>query len=133
MHPVFRYTSRMGLYWKDLEILPGMLLEVELYHHDATDSAGNPVSIRWEILAFDTRKEGDAYFEHATGKKYPLKRVLKSRRLQGKLKRAELLQLPAGSDFMVVEEYHDGKAVFKRCYNLDMLAAVRNIRPVAQD
>lgn len=123
----------MGLYWKDLEILPGMLLDVELYHHDVTDSSGNPASIRWEILAFDKRKEGDSYFEYATGKKYTLKRVLRSGRLQGKLKRAELLQLAAGSDFMVVREFHNGEAVFQRCYNLDTLANVRNIRPVIGD
>ena len=121
----------MGLYWKDIEILPGMLLDVELFHQDAADSAGKPVSIRWEILAFDTRKEGDAYYEHATGKKYSLERVLKSRRLQAKLNRSELLQLPAGTDFMVVQEYHDGEAVYKRCYNLDTLANVRNIRIVS--
>jgi len=122
----------MGLYWKDIEILPGMLLDVELYHHDVTDSAGNPVAIRWKILSFGTRKEGEAYYDYATGKKYTLQRVLKSRRLQVKLNRSEILQLPTGSEFMVVQEYHGDEDVFKRCYSLDMLGIVRNIRLVTR-
>jgi hypothetical protein len=122
----------MSLYWKDLEIVPGMLLAVEPYQIEIYNTAGRPAAIRWKILSFDSRKSDEAYLEYSTGKKYPLKRVIKKRKLQAKLSRAELLQIPACSDFMVVQEYHDGKEVYKRCYNLDMLGTVRNIRVVAE-
>lgn len=129
----FRYNNPMSLYWKDIEIVPGMLIEVDPYHHEVFNTAGLPAGIWWKILSFESRNSDEAYIDLASGKKYPLKKVIKNRRLQAKLNREELLQMPAGSDFMIVEEYHDGKVVYKRCYNLDMLATVRNIRVVDRE
>ncbi|HAK46161.1 MAG TPA: hypothetical protein DCO79_09635 [Spirochaeta sp.] len=120
----------MGLYWRDIEIVPGMLLEVDLLHHEAFSEDGTAVGIRWKILSFGSRKADEAYIDYASGKKYPISKVIKKRKLQARLERGELLQLPAGSEFMVVQEYHDGEAVCKRCYNLDMLQTVRNIRVI---
>ncbi|MBI9106392.1 MAG: hypothetical protein JEZ04_06555 [Spirochaetales bacterium] len=119
----------MSLYWKDLEIVPGMMLAVDQYQHEAFDSAGNPVAVMWKILSFGSRTSNEAYLDYSTGKKYPLEKVIKKKKLQARLNR-DILQLPACSDFMVVQEYHDGKEVYKRCYNLDMLVTVRNIRVV---
>ncbi len=110
-----------------------MLLDVDLYHHEVYDDAGRPASLRWMILSFGSKTGDDAYLDYHTGKKYPLKKVIKNRRLQARLERGELLQLPAGIDFMVVQEFHNQKEVYKRCYNLDLLATVRNIRAVKQE
>lgn len=118
----------MGLFWKDLEIIPGMLLEVDLLHHEVFNSDGARVSTRWKILSFDSRTSEETYLDYSSGKKYPMKKVIKNRKLRAKLQRAELLQLPSGSNFMVVQVLHNGIEVFKRCYNLDMLGIVRNLR-----
>lgn len=120
----------MSLYWKELEIVPGMLLDVDLLNHEVFNEAGKPVVIRWKILSFGNRKNDDAYMDYSTGKKYPLAKVVKKRRLQAKLNSGELLQLPPGSEFMVVLEFHDGDEAGKRCYSLDMLQTVRNISVV---
>ena len=120
----------MSLYWKDIEIVPGMLLEVDQLHQEVFNSEGRAVNIRWKILSFGIRTRDEAYLNHSSGKKYPLKKVIKSKRLQAKLAREELLQLPACTDFMLVQEFHDGESAYKRCYNLDMLATVRNIKVV---
>ncbi len=76
----------------------------------------------------DSMFSDDAYIDFSSGKKYPMEKVVRKKRLQKKLEREELLQLPSGTDFMVVQEYHDGEAAFKRCYNLDMLHDIRNNR-----
>ncbi|MBI9104290.1 MAG: hypothetical protein JEY99_17865 [Spirochaetales bacterium] len=123
----------MALYWKGIEIVPGMMLEVELYHHEAFDKTGKPVALRWKILSFDSRKSDEAYLDFSKGKKYPLKTVIKKKKLQSKLKNRQLLQLPTGNDFMVVQEYHDKKEVYKRCLSLDLLSTVREIRLAEQD
>jgi len=124
----FQYNQFMGLYWKELEIVCGMLLELDLYHHEVINSEGKFANIMWKVISFGSRKNDEAYLEYSNGKKYPIKKVIKNKRLQGKLNRKELLHIPACSDFMVVQEYHDGKEVLKRCYNLDMMGAIRNIR-----
>ncbi len=121
------YNNCMSLYWKNIEIVPGMMLDVDMLHHEAFNSRGAPVRIRWKILSFGSRTGDDAYIDYTSGKKYPMKQVVRKKRLQKKLEREELLQLPAGSDFLVVQEYHDGEAVYKRCYNLDMLQTVREM------
>lgn len=112
--------------------MPGMVLEVDQFQQEAFDNSGKPVVIWWKILSFGSRNSDEAYLDYSTGKKYTLKKVIKNKKLQARLNRADLLQLPACRDFMVVQEYHDGKEVYKRCYNLDMLASVRNIRVVDQ-
>ena len=122
------YNILMSLYWKNIEIVPGMMLDVDLLHHEVFNDNGSPVRIRWKILSFGSRTGDDAYIEYSSGRKYPVKMVVKKKKLQRKLEREELLQLPSGSDFMIVQEYHDGEAVYKRCYNLDLLQAVREIR-----
>ena len=103
---------------------------MDLIHHEAYNDEGQAVVMKCKILSFGSRKSDDAYIDYSSGKQYPLEKVLKKRKLQNKLKEGELLQMPAGSDFMVVQEYHDGNEIYKRCCNLDMLATVRNIRIV---
>ena len=126
------YNLTMGLYWKDIEIVPGMLLEMDMLHNEVFNSDGEALPIRWRILSFDSRKSDDAYIDYNTGRKYPMAKVIKKRRLQALLERNILLQLPAGSDFMIVEEFHGGETAGLRCYNLDMLQTVRNIRVVEE-
>lgn len=126
------YTPVMSLYWRDVEIKPGMLLAVDLYRPEVYNSAGRPTGIRWKILSFESRDSDDAYYDYLTGKKYSLKKVIKNKRLQARLSRNQLLQIPACIEFMAVQEFHDGLEAYKRCYNLDMLATVRNIRIIEQ-
>ena len=118
----------MGLYWKDIEIVPGMTVDVDFLHHEVFDDEGLPLGIRWKILSFGTRSGDEAYIDHAGGRKFSIEKVVKKRRLRSRLERGELLQLPPGTDFMIVEEYHGGVAVFRRCYNLDLLQSVRSLR-----
>lgn len=122
----------MSLYWKDFEIVPGMVLAVDPFQQEIFNNIGKPVVIWWEILSFESRNSDEAYFDYSTGKKYSLEKVIKKKKLQTKLANNELLQLPACSDFMVVHEYHDEVKVYKRCYNLDMLGTLRNIRLVVR-
>lgn len=126
-------SQQSSLYWKDLEIIPGMLLEVDLLQNEVFSSNGNPVRLWWKIMSFGSRNNDEAYLDYSTGKKYALKKVIKKRKLQAKLSQAELLQLPACSEFMVVQEFYDGESADKRCYNLDMLATVRNIKVIQQN
>ncbi len=122
------YNNCMSLYWRDIEIVPGMMLDVDFLHHEVFNKKGELVRIMWKILFFDSRTGDDAYIDFSSGRKYPMEKVVRKKSLQKKLGREELLQLPSGTDFMVVQEYHDGEAAFKRCYNLDMLHDIRNIR-----
>ncbi len=124
------YNAHMSLYWKELEILPGMLLEVEMLRPDIFNDAGFSVSLRWRVLSFHRRGCHDAYIEYPKGKMYPLKKVVKSRGLQKKLTAGTLLQIPAGTDFMVVQEYQDGEEWAKKCFSLDMLGTVGQIRVI---
>jgi len=124
------YNTFMSLYWKEIEIVPGMLLAVELFQYDVLNSNGAPAAIQWKILSFGSRNCDEAYIDYTTGKKYSMKRVIKKKKLQIKAELEELLQLPAGRDFMIVQVYHDEEAVYKRCYSLDMLQTIRNIRVI---
>ena len=120
----------MGLYWNGIEITAGMVLEVEEYNYEVRNSSGGRARVLWKVLGLDSKQGAEAYYEPATGKKYSMKKVLRRRALAEKLRSGEVVQLPACSDFLVVEEFHDGKPAFKRCYSLDMLANIRSIRIV---
>ncbi len=99
-----------------------------MLYPELCNDAGLPVSLRWKVISFHSRRNNDAYIEYPKGKMYPLKKVIKSRRLQSKLSTGSLLHIPAGTDFMIVQEYHDGDEAVKRCFSLDMLSTVRHIR-----
>lgn len=118
----------MSLHFKNLEILPGMLLAIEMLRPEIFNDEGIPVSLKWKILSFNRRESNDAYIDYPKGKMYSLKKVVKSRRLQAMRAKGALLQIPPGTDFMVVQEYHDSEEADKRCFSLDMLGTVANIR-----
>jgi len=120
----------MALYWQDTEITPGMLLEVEELNYEVRNSSGGRARVVWKICALEQKKGDEAYYEPASGKKYSIKKVMKRSALSAKLESGALIQIPASTDFLVVQEYHDGVPAFKRCYSLDMLATIRSIRVV---
>ncbi len=107
-----------------------MWLEVEEYNYEVRNAYGGRARILWKIEGLDSKHGDEAYYEPATGKKYSMKKVLRRRKHAEKLRSGELIQLPACSDFLVVQEYHDGNPAYKRCYSLDMLANIRSIRIV---
>ncbi len=120
----------MALYWQDTEIRPGMLLEIDEFNYEVRNESGRRARVVWEIIALDAKKRDEAYYEPATGKKFAMKKVMKSRKLAAKLQAGTLVQIPACTDFLVVREYHDGTAALMRCYSLDMLANIRDFRIV---
>ena len=106
-----------------------MFLEVEMVQPEALSDERATLLVTWEILSFHSRTDNDTYIDHPKGKMYPLKKVIKNRRLQKKLATGSLLQIPTGTDFMVIREHHNSRSE-KRCINLDMLNHVRNIRVI---
>jgi len=121
----------MGLFWNDIEIVPGMLLEVDEFNYEVLDDEGHRAQVVWKILALDTKGRDEAYYQPSTGRKFPMKKVMKSRKLLRQLDNGDLIQIPACTDFLVVQEYHNRKPVLKRCYSLDMLGNIRDIKMVA--
>lgn len=120
----------MALYWQDTEIKPGMLLEVDEHNYEVRNERGRRARVIWKILALESKQHDEAYYESATGKKFSMKKVMKNRRLAAKLQAGTLIQIPACTDFLVVQEYHDGTAALMRCYSLDMLGNIRDFRIV---
>ncbi|MFP4564220.1 MAG: hypothetical protein ACLFRY_13030 [Spirochaetia bacterium] len=120
----------MGLYWKDIEITPGMILEVEEENYEVFTEDGRRARIAWKILALRERTGNDAYYDTDTGRTYALRKVMKSRGLLRKRDTGSLVQIPACTDYLVVEEFHDGKPAFTRCYSVDMLGLIRDMRIV---
>src|SRR6056297_371748 len=121
----------MGLFWNDIEIVPGMLLEVDEFNYEVLDDEGRRAQVVWKILALDTKGRDEAYYEPSTGRKFSMKKVMKSRRLLRRLDIGDLIQIPACTDFLVVQEYHNRKPALMRCYSLDMLGNIRDIRIAA--
>ena len=121
----------MGLYWKDIEITPGMILEVDEENYEVFDETGRRARIAWKILALLHRSGDEAYYDTATGKTFSLRKAMNSRRLLRKRNTGILVQIPACTDYLVVEEFHDGASAFKRCYSVDMLGLIRDMRIVA--
>jgi len=118
----------MDLYWKDIEIRPGMFIEVKENDYLIINAEGRYAQVVWEILKLDSRKNNDAYYDTDSGKSYSMMKVMKNRRLQAKLDRGSIIQIPACTDFLLVQEYHDGTPACKRCYSLDMLANINEFR-----
>ena len=107
-----------------------MLLEVDEFNYEVRNDSGRRAKVVWEIIALDSKQRDEAYYEPDTGKKFQMKKVMKSRKLAAKLQAGTLIQIPACTDFLVVREYHDGTAALMRCYSLDMLANIRDFRIV---
>lgn len=118
----------MGLYWKDIEITPGMILEVEEENYEVLDESGRRARIIWKILAIRERTGDEAFYAVDTGRTYSLRKALKNRRLLRKKDEGTLVQIPACTDYLVVEEFHNGTTAFKRCYSVDMLGLIRNMK-----
>jgi len=122
------YSQAMGLFWNDIEIVPGMLLEVDEFNYEVLDDEGRRAQVVWKILALETKGRDEAYYQPSTGRKFSMQKVMKSRKLLKKLDLGELIQIPACTDFLVLQEYHNSKPVLMRCYSLDMLGNIRDIR-----
>lgn len=120
----------MALYWQDTEIKPGMLLEVDEHNYEVRNRHGRRARVVWKILALESKQRDEAYYETDTGKQFTMKKVMKNRKLAAKLQTGTLIQIPACTDFLVVQEFHDGSAALLRCYSLDMLGNIRDFRIV---
>ena len=120
----------MALYWQDTEIKSGMLLEIDEFNYQVLNERGRRARVVWKVLALESKQRDEAYYETATGKKFSMRKVMKNRRLTAKLQEGRLIQIPACTDFLVVQEFHDGSAACMRCYSLDMLGNIRDFRIV---
>jgi len=123
----------MKLYWKDIELGNNTVI----YHQG---EKGEPV--QWRVLEIKERPPGTDYYDPDTGKEYPLKKVLKSRRLSKKQEEGRLLQVPPGIYYLVVEERigksnycnenGPGQAEEKhsrlRCFNVDFLETLKGVQ-----
>ena len=117
----------MELYWKDTRIEPGMRLRVVEHGNDVIRSDGRRAKVTWDILDIRSREEGEHYYEVSTGKRYTLKKVMRSGKLRKKSQSGDLINIPASSDYLVVRESHDGEQAEYRCFSVDMLGLLRYV------
>lgn len=120
----------MKLYWKNIEIRPGMTLAVVEQNYEVLNNYGNPARIVWKILDIKTRNSDEDFYEPKKDKTYPLKKVMNNRRLSRRKSAGEIIHIPPCINYLVVEEYHDGIYAFMRCYNVDMLELIRHVEIV---
>ncbi len=120
----------MKLYWKDIEIRPGMMLKVIEQNYEVVRSDGTPAEVQWEIIDIKERGPGHDLYEPEKDKTYPLKKVMSSKRLYRKKQAGKLVQIPPCAFYLIIEEYHDGEPALMRCYNVDMLELVRHVEIV---
>ncbi|HDQ14981.1 MAG TPA: hypothetical protein ENN41_09245 [Sediminispirochaeta sp.] len=119
----------MGLYVHGVELHPGMRLQIDERGDELRPGryeSRDPVV--WELVALRSRKADEAYYEVASGRTYSLAQVMRRAKLQRKEASGDLVQLPAGSDYLVVREYQSGRLLGHRCYSVDMLAQIREIK-----
>ena len=107
-----------------------MILEVDEENYEVFDETGRRARIAWKILAIRERTGDEAFYDTHTGKTFSLRKVMKNRRLSRKQDERTLIQIPACTDYLVIEEFHNGSPAFKRCYSVDMLGLIRNMRIV---
>jgi len=128
-----RYTRPMGLFWKDIEIQAGMLLEVEDRFFSPSPGEGVQqlppgTKVQWKIIDIRKKKTGEAYYETSSGRTYSLSVVMRRSRLRKKESAGELLQIPACTDYLAVEVFHQGTSTGLRCFSLDMLSRLRAVK-----
>lgn len=120
----------MKLYWKDREVGKNTVI---CHWGDRGEL------IRWKVLEIRERSSQVEYYDPERGKEYPLKKVLKSRRLSRKQEEGRLLQVPPGIYYLVVEELGGNPESFNetevipgkgnlRCFNVDFLETLRGAR-----
>lgn len=120
----------MTLYWKDVELTPGMVIRVEEQQYDVFNDNGKRAVVTWEILAVRKKDPSEDFLEPATGKTFPLKKLMNNKRLYRKMEKGSIVQIPPSKDYLVVEEYHDGKEAMIRCVSVDMLGLITKVVPV---
>ena len=117
----------MKLYWKDTEIGPGSLLRVVEHDYEVINNFDRRAEITWRITEIRTRGNDEDYYEPKTGKTFPVKKVMKTRRLHRKQQSGELVQIPPCTNYLVIKEFHDGGLALWRCYNVDMLGLIQKV------
>ena len=120
----------MKLYWKDTEIGPGSLLRVVEHDYEIITNFGRRAGITWRITEIRTRGKNEDYLEPKTGKTFPLKKVMKSRKLHHKQQNGELVQVPPCTNYLVINEHHDGEPALWRCFNVDMLGLIQKVEVI---
>lgn len=119
---------KLELYWKNTKIEAGTLLQVEERGNEVLDEYGRSAVVTWKILEIRSRGEGDDYYDPEAGKTYSMQKVMKRRRLRKKNLAGELLSVPACSDYLVLREYHNRKDAGMRCFSVDMLGLLWDVR-----
>lgn len=116
----------MKLYWKDTEIPIGARLQV-------VESGGNGLPKFWKILEIREKKNADEFYDPSSGKSHPLTKVMKNKRLFRKSREGELLQVPPCTYFLVIEETAGGGASVKKCFNVDFLSTLWDVKIVGTE
>ena len=111
----------MDLYWKDKQIPLGAALQI-------IESGGDGYPRIWKILEIREKKSSDEYYDPESGKSFPLKKVMKSKRLYRKSREGDLLHIPPCTYYLVLEEADPSGAVKKRCFNVDFLSTLQDVR-----
>ena len=117
----------MELYWKDTPIRPGVKLRVVEQGNEIINADGRMAKVTWEILDIRSREEGEHYYEVSTGKRYTMRKVMRSGKLQKRAQSGNLVNIPASSDYLVVKESHDDVTAGYRCFSVDMLGLLRYV------
>ncbi len=118
----------MELYWKNKRIAAGTMIEVRERGNELTDSEGRLIRRIWEILEIRVREEDEAYYEPLKRKTYTMRQVMGKRRLRGRQEAGKLVQIPASSEYLVVKEHQNDRFVGFRCFSLDMLGLLTEVR-----
>jgi hypothetical protein len=120
----------MELYWKGLRIGPGSRLRVEERGGAAGSGGGRNPVVTWHVLDIRSRGEGEDYYDPERGTAYSMRALLRSRKLQRRRDAGQLADIPACTDYLVVREYRDGELSGLRCFSLDMLGSLWDVRPL---
>jgi hypothetical protein len=113
----------MDLYWKDTRVPIGASLQV-------VEAGGDGLPRRWKILEIREKNNSGEYYDPLSKKTFPLRKVMKNRRLFAKSKAGELLHIPPCTCFLVIEEssVSGGKPAKKRCFNVDFLSTLVDVK-----
>jgi hypothetical protein len=113
----------MDLYWKDTRIPAEASLRV-------VEAGGDGVPRLWKVLEIREKNNSDEYYDPLSKRTFPLRKVMKNRRLSAKSEAGDLLHIPPCSYFLVIEEssVSGGEPAKKRCFNVDFLSTLLDVK-----
>lgn len=82
----------------------------------------------WKIMEIREKTSSDEYYDPRSKKSFPLTKVMKNKRLFRKSNEGDLLHIPPCTFFLVIEESLQGGPSKKRCFNVDFLSTLFEVK-----